>query len=104
MTTSTDAPEGSRLEPAGREPSRSRRRTLLGAAVIVIVIIIVLAALSAVVGLGVRANAEAGRVAVSQGRRALASGDLDRALERFREAEARFVASRNQVSTGLGGL
>lgn len=104
MTTSTHAPDGSRLEPTHPETPRSRRRTILGVAAIVIVVVVCLAALSVVVGLGVRANAEAGRVAVSQGRRALAAGDLDRALERFREAESRFADSRNQAATGLGGL
>src|SRR5687767_5129795 len=99
MTTSTHAPEGSRLEPHDREPPLSRRHTLLGAAVITIIVVVCLAALSVVVGLGVRADAEGGRVAVSQGRRALAAGDLDRALERFREAESRFVASRNRAGT-----
>ena len=104
MTTSTHAPDDPRPEHAGLEPRRSRRRRVLNAAAIVIAALVVLASLSAIVGLGVRTNAEAGRVAVSQGRRALAGGDLDRALERFREAETRFGESHDQAASGLGGL
>ncbi len=44
-----------------------------------------------------------GRVAVSQGRRALAAGDLDRALERFREAERRFAPEPRPGRLGARG-
>ena len=66
------------------------------------IVVVIVAAV--VVGIGVRSDAEAGRIAVTQGRRALAAGDLDRALDRFEAAEAHFLSGRERASSGLGGL
>jgi len=88
-------------EPA---PRSRRRRTMAIGAIVLATLLVIVTSLALMVGLGVRTDAEAGRVAVSQGRRALASGELDRALERFREAESRFAAGRDRASSGLGGV
>ena len=66
------------------------------------IVVVIVAAV--VVGIGVRSDAEAGRIAVTQGRRALAAGDLDRALDRFEAAEAHFLSGRERASSGFGGL
>ena len=105
MTTQTDASDDARRDLVDEPGPRSRRRRLIGTgAIVVVTLLLVIVATAVVVGLGVRTEAEAGRVAVSQGRRALASGDLDRAFERFHEAEARFVASHDRASSGPGGV
>lgn len=104
MTTSTQAPDESRHDQIDEVAPRSRWRRAVLVLSVGLAMLALVGALSAIVGLGVRTEAEAGRVAVSQGRRALASGDLDQALERFREAEARFAESRDRASTGPGGV
>lgn len=105
MTTSTHAPDDSRNDATDVASPRPRRRRAIATLVLgAVVLLTVVLAVSLFVGLGVRTEAEAGRIAMSQGRRALASGDLGRALERFREAEAQFAESRDRASAGLGGV
>lgn len=105
MTTSTHAPDDSRNDAVDVASPRPRRRRAIATFVLgSVVLLMVVLAVSLFVGLGVRTEAEAGRIAVSQGRRALAAGDLGRALERFREAESHFAESRDRASAGLGGV
>ena len=93
----TEHPEPERRRRAARSLTRAVIAivsTLLAAAVLVIV----------VVGLGVRADAEDGRIELARGRRALISGDLDEARRRFQTAEERFGRARSRAIEGVGGL
>ena len=111
MTTSSHSPDAaagdgtgpsSSGDATGPSSSRWRRRRSVGALLVCVIVAVIVAAV--VVGIGVRSDAEAGRIAVTQGRRALAAGDLDLALDRFEDARARFVTGRDRASSGLGGL
>lgn len=104
MTTSTHAPDESRSDQADVPLPRRRRRVITYLALGSVVLLLMVGALAAFVGLSIRTEAEAGRIAVSQGRRALASGDLDKALERFREAQTRFATSHDRASSGPGAV
>jgi hypothetical protein len=105
MKTSAHAPDDARPAEPDRTPPRSHRRRLVALLVVgALVVVATIIALSLVVGLGVRADAEAGRIAVAQGRRALVAGDLERAHQRFEAAEAHFADGRDRASRGLGGV
>jgi hypothetical protein len=104
MTTSTHTTDDSRSDQAGVPVPRPRRRVIITLALGSVVLLLMAAALAGFVGLSIRTEAEAGRIAVSQGRRALASGDLDQALERFREARQRFETSHDRASSGPGAV
>jgi hypothetical protein len=109
MTTSTQrpaetpgSPDLDRSERAA--PAGSRPHLLRWTIALLVTLGAVLLVATAVVGLGVRSDAQAGRTEMAKGRRALVGGDLDEALDRFRAAEERFEQAHDATTGGVGGL
>jgi len=109
MTTSTqrpaETPGGPDLDRPDEElPASSRPRLLRWAIALVVTLLVVAAVATAVVGLGVRADAMAARAEMSRGRRALTSGDLEEALDRFQAAQRSFEDAHRSTTGGMGGI
>jgi len=109
MTTSTQRPAETPGtpdldRPDAELPASSRARLLRWAMALLITLLVVVAVATAVVGLGVRSDAQAGRAEMSRGRRALTSGDLEEALDRFRAAQERFEDAHRSTTGGMGGI
>jgi len=109
MTTSTqrpaETPGGPDLDRPDEElPASSRPRLMRWAIALVVTLLVVAAVATAVVGLGVRADALAARAEMSRGRRALTSGDLEEALDRFQAAQRSFEDAHRSTTGGMGGI
>jgi Protein of unknown function (DUF4012) len=109
MTTSTQTPaetpdDAGASSVAPEPPHALLRRTLRWVAAAVVVVIILIAAATVLIGLGVQTEAEAGKVEMAKGRRALASGDVAEALGHFRAAEDRFEQAHSATTSGVGGI
>ncbi len=109
MTTSTQrpaetpgSPDLDRSEPAA--PAGSRPHLLRWTIALIVTLGAGLLVATAVVALGVRSDAPAGRTEMTKGRRALVAGDLAEALDRFRAAEDRFERAHDATTGGVGGL
>jgi hypothetical protein len=109
MTTSTqrpaETPDSPGLDlPDGEQPASTRPHLLRWAIALSVTLVAVIAVAIAVVGLGVRSDAQAGRAEMARGRRALVSGDLGEALDRFHTAQERFEQAHGSTTGGIGGL
>lgn len=103
MKISAHPPDDALTDEPDQVRPRKNRRRLTALLLVSVAVVVTIVALALLVGFGVRADAESGRVAVAQGRRALLAGDLERAQERFEAAEAHFADGRDRASHGLGG-
>ena len=104
MTTPIQAPDDARRDASASPPAGSRRGLLIASALGALAVFGVLAIASAIVGIGIRSDTDAGRAAITQGSRQLSAGELGRALEEFETAESRFASGADRASEGLGGL
>jgi hypothetical protein len=109
MTTSTqrpaETPGSPDLDRSDQDlPAGSRPHLLRWAIALIFTLLAVTLLATAVVGLGVRSDAQAARTEMTKGRRALVAGDLDDALDRFRAAEERFEQANDATTGGVGGL
>ena len=104
MTTQIQAPDDARRDGSNPPSTGSRRGLLAALAFGVLTVFAALMVASAIVGLGIRGDTDAGRAAITQGRRQLSSGELGRALEQFETAQARFASGQDRATEGLGGL
>lgn len=104
MTTPIQAPDDARRDASASPPAGSRRGLLIASALGALAVFCVLIIASAIVGIGIRSDTDAGRTAITQGSRQLSAGELGRALEEFETAESRFASGADRASEGLGGL
>jgi hypothetical protein len=104
MTTPIQAPDDARRDASAPPPAGSRRGLLTALALGALAVFGVLVIASAIVGIGIRSETDAGRTAITQGTRQLSAGELGRALEHFETAESRFASGADRASEGLGGM
>ena len=108
MTTSTQTPADTADppdHPGGSVRSRGPvQRVLRWLVAALVVLALSMAAATVLIGLGVQRDAEAGKVEMSRGRRALADGDVASALDHFRAAQDRFEQARSATTSGVGGF
>jgi hypothetical protein len=105
MTTSTKTPAEIPVDPGTSDRRRGPlRRALRWLVAVVLIATVLIAAATILIGIGVHRDAEAGKVEMSKGRRALAEGDVTRALDHFRTAQGRFEHARSATTGGIGGI